>query len=471
MKRQTITLLTLSLALSACAEANSIYRHQRIAGDDASVIAVDAKQRMIVSQKVTGSAYRRFCAEPSPDVFSVLSQSASLSGSLGLDKTAKTASAALQAAFANSETGSTIARTQTINMLREMMFRSCERYLSGAISDQEFPIILARDQRMIVSVLAIEQLTGAVTAKPVVITAIGQAGAGQPSGETVKLLATKQAEIKTKEEGLATAKEALGKADTPPPICATLKKEKADGTSPLTGDESTKLKACEKAEEDVATATAERDVAQAQYKDLVAASKTGLGLSTASASGQLLSGQNGSGLDQAAAVTAVANSVERIVNKTFDQDEVQLFCFKVLADPTVRASYFRAAAVGSVDIINRCMDYNLVKIESATAKEQRDAQIYGLEGSNVSRITGAGRNEASQDQKLAVALASCSNSVDKRNKLILAMNADVALKDQVPAFQSALGQGQYGLNLFVLDLGSDGFAKLTAITENTCKGA
>jgi hypothetical protein len=68
-------------------------------------------------------------------------------------------------------------------MLKEMMYRTCERYLNGQISELEYPIIAARDQRIMTSILAIEQLTGGVFQKPVVIGGGGNASAGA-DGET-----------------------------------------------------------------------------------------------------------------------------------------------------------------------------------------------------------------------------------------------------------------------------------------------
>jgi len=142
MKKFVCAAACLASLLSAC--SGSIYRQRTIAGTSPTAITVDARQRLVVSQaspvKTDDPAYRQFCAEPSPDVFTVMAASGSGGGSLGLGPN-KSVNAALQAAFSSSETGATIARTQTLNMLREMMFRTCERYLSGAVSAAEMPIV------------------------------------------------------------------------------------------------------------------------------------------------------------------------------------------------------------------------------------------------------------------------------------------------------------------------------------------
>jgi len=111
------------LALGGCsANHHSIYRHQAM--DTPSLTAVDAKQRVILAAEPSASASvktPRFCAEPSPDVFAVIAQALSAGGSLGQSADPKSLQLAMNAAFSSSEQGATIPRTQTINMLRELI--------------------------------------------------------------------------------------------------------------------------------------------------------------------------------------------------------------------------------------------------------------------------------------------------------------------------------------------------------------
>jgi len=183
-----------ALVLGGC--ANYIHEVDKVSG--AQVISLDAKQRAVLTserpdtrvvrradgtrEKEFVATYRVFCTEPSPDVFSVLSQALSASGSLGRD--AASANAAVQAAFGSTETGSTIPRTQTINMLRELMYRTCERYISGALDELQFPVQAVRDQHLMVSILAIEQLTGVVTPPTVMLTGTANASGAAPGGGT-----------------------------------------------------------------------------------------------------------------------------------------------------------------------------------------------------------------------------------------------------------------------------------------------
>ena len=186
LKKKTFILSCLILA--GCANANSIHRKWNIS-EAGQTEFVDAKQRAVIVNKTQifqgkGSEPNRrepvyrICSEPSPDVFSIyaLSLTGSLSGNpfAGSNLSDKE-QAELMLAMASSENGSTIERTQTINLMRESMFRTCERYLNGAIDHDTMQIQAARDQRAMVAVLAIEQLTGVVKRKPTVLSTETQA--------------------------------------------------------------------------------------------------------------------------------------------------------------------------------------------------------------------------------------------------------------------------------------------------------
>ena len=164
------------VVLAGCANWKSIHRSEDIP-NSAHVISVDAKQRLLVSNNVTENQLKRFCAEPSPDVFSVLASSlgASASAALAPDKNMDFAA---QFSHASSENAATIERSQTTNVLREMMYRNCERYLSGGISGDELIIQAARDQRAIISIMAIDHLTGVPRAQATALSAQATASTG-----------------------------------------------------------------------------------------------------------------------------------------------------------------------------------------------------------------------------------------------------------------------------------------------------
>ncbi len=414
MRGKLVAIVLFCTAISGCSGA--IYRQRALTGAEPIAISVDARQRVLLSQlskdRPTDPTYRRFCAEPSPDVFTVLGVSASGSGNLNLGGASpKDVSAALQAAFASSETGATIARTQTVTMLRDMMFRTCERYLSGAISSDEFPIIAARDQRIMVSILAIEQLTGSITPRALAITSGGNASTGYNPVEVVKLLTAAQAEVKAAEEDLGAKTKKLTDADVPAGNCAALRKKKADGTPALTADETTKLATCDAAQTAVTTSTATRDREQAEYDELVRASRSGLGVSTASATGKLEFADEKARSDS---IIAVALSVEKIVGSTFAQDETQLFCIRSLV-----------RRVAGDPLYDQCVRYLMFKV---AADQEALADQYGIARTTFDTAVSAGINLARERQLLAFKIQVC-----------------LSRTDEAAAFKDALGSGANAL--------------------------
>ena len=120
-------------------------------------------------------------------------------GPVRTDKEAYPHSFVLLAA-AIAQSGATIERTQTVNLLRESLYRTCERYLSGAISKPTLIVQAARDQRAMVTVLAIEQLTRAIRPAATIISA-GPTSATVPNTALVELVA----DLRKEEKVAATA--------------------------------------------------------------------------------------------------------------------------------------------------------------------------------------------------------------------------------------------------------------------------
>ena len=143
--------------LTGCgAEFNSIYRSQNLKSGN-TIISQDAKQRVITVSEQPHAHYQVTCVEPSPDAFSVYAASAAGNGSLpnGL---------VLGGSGASSEAGASLAlRTQSIQLLRDQSYRICESYANGATTEVDYTQLIRRNQVMLTAILAIEQLTGAVT--------------------------------------------------------------------------------------------------------------------------------------------------------------------------------------------------------------------------------------------------------------------------------------------------------------------
>lgn len=179
-------------ALSGCAYFNTAYRSFSV--DDGSGALIDIKQRAIIATrridkdnkdiKKTDIFGRQHpvektivCAEPSPDAISAYAAELAGSGILPSGEAIK-----LAAAFQEG-TSFVGLRTQTIQLLRDEMYRLCEDYMNGVDSKAEHELKLRRNQKMRVALLAIEGLTGAVKAPVVAINTKGSAETGRSLSE------------------------------------------------------------------------------------------------------------------------------------------------------------------------------------------------------------------------------------------------------------------------------------------------
>ena len=157
----------------------------------------------------------KVCAEPSPDAMSAMAMDAAAKGGVP-GKVSVELSAALQqsAAFVG-------LRTTSIQLLRDFGYRLCEAYLSGAIEPGQYDLLMRRFQKNVVALLAIEQLTGAVKAPPIVLTAQGRAETAQSLSDqrdirekVSKKIDDLEKEKKTKETEKADLLKANASADT-----------------------------------------------------------------------------------------------------------------------------------------------------------------------------------------------------------------------------------------------------------------
>lgn len=177
-----------AVSLAGCANMQTLNRDTTAPWGKQRAIAIhlDAQQRLVVF------AAEKYCAEPSPDALATYAAALGLTGSR-LPNKSIAASAAL-----NSIAGSIGLRTQSITLMRDTLYRTCEAAMNGYLSDEQVAILMARSQDLTAVVLAIEQLTGAVAAPPITLTTAG----GSSAAST--LLANAQA--------LTVAKETEAKA-------------------------------------------------------------------------------------------------------------------------------------------------------------------------------------------------------------------------------------------------------------------
>ncbi|MBC3345224.1 hypothetical protein HU811_01075 [Pseudomonas sp. SWRI196] len=266
MSKSIAIMLGLLLLCVSCANLNSIHRQRGLAsgpGYDVDYVSIDAKQRTILSAYSNNRL--RVCAEYMPDIFSVISSS--LSGQAGYGLGADTKDISVKLAQALSESGASIRRSQTVNLLAMSMYRTCERYLSGSIDQDEMIIQAARDQRMMVSVLAIEQLTGVAQAQNTVIVNAGAASATTDSS-TVKALETAKAQADTQKEISTKAAQTYHMLLEDAPLATDGKTKSCESIT-----DSIKLAACVEAKRNSEFAAANQARQEAYYQALLNTSK------------------------------------------------------------------------------------------------------------------------------------------------------------------------------------------------------
>ncbi len=325
---RTAALITLmALTLSGCANQNAVYRNRMIGQNRPVVLTMDAKQRNVVMLPETAgggdrgaagdaaSVGWRVCAEASPDVFSALSTSAG--ADLGFGQSGAQTEARAKAAIAIAEAAGTIERTQTINLLRESMYRTCERYLSGAIGRTTFVVQAGRDWRAMIAVLAIEQLTRSARPPSTVLVAGSTSASVSGSADVVKELVGAKAEQRAAEDAAA--------------------KIAGEAAADCTKVDAAAKEACEAAKVAGGAAKPAADLRVARAKEDVEDYRAALKLGPAAdhagaATGGGVPLPGGSApAPSASDLATVARVVQTIATKALETDELQLFCIQKLA--------------------------------------------------------------------------------------------------------------------------------------------
>lgn len=210
-----IVILGLVFVLTGCGTLNSVYRPFNIS--EGSGALIDIKQRAIVVSPQTttdkeGKKTQRVivCAEPSPDALSAYAAEVAAKAEIPKE-------AAVQLAAAMSEGTAYVGlRTQSIQLLRDALYRLCEGYMSGALDKDQYDILVRRYQKYMVALLGIEQLTGAMRSPAVTINTEGSAEAARSIStmeEEIKEIKNKVAELEGRNVRLAEEK--TNKAGTP----------------------------------------------------------------------------------------------------------------------------------------------------------------------------------------------------------------------------------------------------------------
>ena len=159
-KLATLIILSTLTVATGCADFDTVARTTSLPKTNTGGVAIhlDAQQRLVIYSA------QKYCAEPSPDALQAYASA------LSLGRSVPSQDATSLAFGQQSIAGSIGLRTQSITIMRDALYRMCEAYNNGVLGDVMVATLLGRSQDLTAVILAVEQLTGAVAAKQVILT-------------------------------------------------------------------------------------------------------------------------------------------------------------------------------------------------------------------------------------------------------------------------------------------------------------
>jgi hypothetical protein len=173
--------------------------------DSGENLSIDARQRVVLVTHQGGKTRDRtvVCAEPSPDVLTAQAASGSVSGAATLPAAEQggtgQSSFSGSIAGASSEAAAIAMRSQTIQLLRDGLFRACEAYMNGGIDQHQYNVVLLNIHKLMITLLGVDAIGGMPTTPAVTLGVAGKAddraanespAAGQPDTKSVQAEAT-----------------------------------------------------------------------------------------------------------------------------------------------------------------------------------------------------------------------------------------------------------------------------------------
>ncbi|MEM7425251.1 MAG: hypothetical protein AAF441_04105 [Pseudomonadota bacterium] len=154
-----------AVMVAGCDQSGTIFKQLDI--NDGVGVSLDARQRtVLVKEKGGPNKSRRdiVCSEPSPDAIVAAASAVAANVAVrGGGQNPGAGGGGFSRSFA--ETMASIGlRTQTIQLLRDQLFRACEAYMNGAIGRFQYNAIVNNMDRVIVSTLAVDGLAASPVA-------------------------------------------------------------------------------------------------------------------------------------------------------------------------------------------------------------------------------------------------------------------------------------------------------------------
>ena len=365
-------------ALTACvqAEKGSTVLSEKPLGTSGTALLTSADVRLVASTTPRPDSQpgrvrptQITCIEPSPDIAKAVHESFNFGGSLGLGGLPSGVSADLALAFAKARAESVAQMTErlaTIQLLRDGLYRACEAYANGAISDTTYAVLLSRYDDTMVTLLMGELAAGNFGRQ--LATLGGATGGSSNSALVKKVVDDQQAADKAAEdsaaadETVAQRHEELGAA-----------RARRDAAEPGTAEHTAAEKDVEIAEANLAAAEADRALKEEGERILRAAAN-----SSASAFAQAAGGvaaSSFSGQDRAA-IAQHLGTMQRKYIENINADALMVACISTLdrvapaSDKTLEVE-FAALAKANEDFVQHRLA--VLRDKKSTALKQKAA--------------------------------------------------------------------------------------------------
>lgn len=147
--------------LAGC--SSRFYKEFTIDKDPPTSLSIDAGQRLLLVTDRGGEnkKQRIVCAEPSPDMFAINA----IGMALNIEPPVADGKGSISVGSAESAIAFGI-RTQTVQLLRDGLYRACEAYLNGVLGKDEYHNIVKGYDEVLITLLALEGLTQQVPSQP-----------------------------------------------------------------------------------------------------------------------------------------------------------------------------------------------------------------------------------------------------------------------------------------------------------------
>ena len=314
-------------------------------------VLTGAKQRVVTNVKANiqggqNEPTRIVCAEPSPDVAQALSTALTAAASVEVKgQGGASASFGKSSAESVAQLGE---RLGTIQLLRDGLYRACEAYANGAISDITYAVLLSRYDDTMVSMLTAELAAGAFGRS---LAALGsQAGTEASTKGSMDALVEKDKQTvaqKEKELAVAESKQEDREAE----------RDEAKESDP-TGDNSEKEKAAADAQKNTESAKDALKIATEALTKTNAAA-------TAVAAGAITRLQN-------PAIAETLAKMQRKYMENINADALIVACITVMSKAAYKDSALTEACKGKDGIIRQVLHLNgelLISLKSRSSLE------------------------------------------------------------------------------------------------------